>query len=29
MLLDDLNWRYAVKKYNPNKKVAQEEAVII
>ncbi len=25
MLLDDLNWRYAAKKYNPNKKVAQED----
>ncbi len=25
MLLDDLNWRYAVKKYNPTKKVAQED----
>ncbi len=25
MLLDDLNWRYAVKKYDPSKKVAQED----
>ncbi len=25
MLLDDLNWRYAVKKFDPSKKVAQED----